>query len=384
MRGDAGLSDRVHALALEYVAPAADEVDRDARFPKESIEALRSERLLSALVPANLGGGGARLSDIAAVVAELGRHCASTAMVFAMHQIQVACLVRHGDTAFLTDYVREEVVGGEALLASATTEVGIGGDVRSSSCAVEAGGGRFRLHKQAPVISYGQFADAILATARRCETSPPSDQVLVLCRRPHLSLEPISDWDTFGFRGTCSLGFELDADDVDDCILSDPYADISERTMLPVSHILWAHVWLGIADAAVSTARAHVRREARKKPGATPPAAVHLAELMAVYLPFRAVAEQVARHFDESEHGTDTLGSLAFAIECNSLKVAASTLVVDIVGRAMRICGMAGYREDSEFALGRLLRDAHGATLMVNNDRILANSAQMLLVAKEA
>jgi len=26
-------------------------------------------------------------------------------MVFAMHQIQVACLVRHGDTAFLTDYV---------------------------------------------------------------------------------------------------------------------------------------------------------------------------------------------------------------------------------------------------------------------------------------
>jgi acyl-CoA dehydrogenase len=154
--------------------------------------------------------------------------------------------------------------------------------------------------------------------------------------------------------------------------------------MLPVSHILWAHVWLGIADAAVSTARAHVRREARKKPGATPPAAVHLAELMAVYLPFRAVAEQVARHFDESEHGTDTLGSLAFAIECNSLKVAASTLVVDIVGRAMRICGMTGYREDSEFALGRLLRDAHGATLMVNNDRILANSAQMLLVAKEA
>jgi len=57
MRGDAGLSDRVHALALEYVAPAADEVDRDARFPKESIEALRSERLLSALVPANLGAG---------------------------------------------------------------------------------------------------------------------------------------------------------------------------------------------------------------------------------------------------------------------------------------------------------------------------------------
>jgi acyl-CoA dehydrogenase len=33
--------------------------------------------------------------------------------------------------------------------------------------------------------------------------------------------------------------------------------------------------------------------------------------------------------------------------------------------------------------MGRLLRDAHGAALMVNNDRILANSAQLLLVGRD-
>ncbi|HLX87953.1 MAG TPA: acyl-CoA dehydrogenase family protein, partial [Acidimicrobiales bacterium] len=70
-------------------------------------------------------------------------------------------------------------------------------------------------------------------------------------------------------------------------------------------------------------------------------------------------------------------------IAMNSLKVSASTRVVDIVGRAMVICGMAGYREDSEYSLGRILRDAHGAAVMVNNDRILANNAQMLLVHKD-
>jgi acyl-CoA dehydrogenase len=64
----------------------------------------------------------------------------------------------------------------------------------------------------------------------------------------------------------------------------------------------------------------------------------------------------------------------------NALKVSSSTLVVDIVGRAMAICGMAGYREDSPYSMGRLLRDAHGAVLMINNDRINANSAQMLLI----
>ena len=67
----------------------------------------------------------------------------------------------------------------------------------------------------------------------------------------------------------------------------------------------------------------------------------------------------------------------------NGLKVAASTLVVDIVGRAMLICGIAGYREDSVYGLGRLLRDAYGAAIMVNNDRIIASTAQLLLVAKD-
>jgi len=45
---------------------------------------------------------------------------------------------------------------------------------------------------------------------------------------------------------------------------------------------------------------------------------------------------------------------------------------------------MAGYRQDSPYSLGRLVRDAHGAAVMVNNDRILANNAQMLLVHKES
>ena len=74
---------------------------------------------------------------------------------------------------------------------------------------------------------------------------------------------------------------------------------------------------------------------------------------------------------------------MGFAIEMNTVKISASNLVAEIVARAMTICGMAGYRQDSPYTLGRLLRDSHGAAVMVNNDRILANNAQMLLVHKE-
>jgi len=54
----ARLLERVHAIGREVIAPAAEAVDRDARFPEESFAALRAEKLLSAYVPAEFGGMG--------------------------------------------------------------------------------------------------------------------------------------------------------------------------------------------------------------------------------------------------------------------------------------------------------------------------------------
>ena len=379
----AALSRQAGEIAASVACGAAADVDRAARFPTEAIDALRAEDLLSALVPSELGGPGATVGQVADMVFELGQHCASTAMIFAMHQIQVASIVHHGKSAFFQRYLAD-LADRQLLLASATTEAGVGGDVRSSVCTVERDDdGVNHLEKMAPVISYGEYADGILATARRDPLSPPNDQVLVLCRPPGLTLEPISGWDTLGFRGTCSLGYRLVAEGSDELILTDPYGEISSRTMLPVSHIMWSSVWLGLATSAVSKARHFVRAEARKKPGATPPSALRLAELMAQLQRMEELVRGAAQHYDEKCDDTDSLDSMGFAIAMNSLKVSASTLVVDIVNRALTICGMAGYREDSPYSLGRTLRDAHGAAVMVNNDRINSNTAQMLLIYKD-
>jgi acyl-CoA dehydrogenase len=377
------LSRRAARIGTDVAGPAAPDVDRAARFPVEAFDALREDSLLSVLIPADLGGLGATVGAVADIVFELGRHCASTAMVFAMHQIQVASLVRHGRSAFFRDYLAE-VAERQLLLASATTELGVGGDVRTSVCTVERDdAGRIRLEKMAPVISYGAHADGILATTRRSPESPPNDQVLVLCRAPGLTLEPISGWDTLGFRGTCSLGYRLVAEGEADLILDDAYGDISSRTMLPVSHILWSSVWLGLATAATDKARHFVRTEARKKPGITPPSALRLAELITQLQRMEELVRGTARRYDRQCDDLDALAGMGFAIAMNSLKVSTSTLVVDIVNRAMTICGMAGYREDSQYSLGRILRDAHGAAVMVNNDRINSNTAQMLLIYKD-
>jgi acyl-CoA dehydrogenase len=380
------LADEVHRLGREVIAPAAVAVDRDARFPYEAFDALRRLDLLAAYVPRALGGLGLSILDISRLCELLGGYCGSTAMIFAMHQIQVACLVHHGRGSLPTERLLRELVARQPLIASATTEIGAGGDLRSSVCAVEVADGRFMLQKRAPVISYGEAADYILATCRRAPDASASDQVLVILPKVDVTLEALSTWDTLGFRGTCSSGFVLRAAGPADQILPAPFGDILSETMHPVSHIVWASLWSGIAADAVNKARAYVRAEARKNPSLPPTSALRLAELDTTLQEMRSAVESVVRDYDErlADDDVEALRQFGFTIRVNNLKLSCSTFVTEIVSRAMLICGIAAYRNDSPFSLCRHIRDACGAALMVNNDRIANHNASMLLAHKES
>jgi acyl-CoA dehydrogenase len=370
-------------IGEETAGPAAAAGDAEARFPTEAFAALKAERLLGALVPTSLGGLGASIADIAAICETLGQRCANTAMIYAMHQIQVNCLVRHGASVPLIRAYLSELCEQQLLLASATTETNVGGDVRTSLCAVLRNGDRFSLEKSAPVISYAANADGILVTARRAPDAASNDQVILLARREATSLEPISTWDTLGFRGTCSLGFTLRTSGPTGEIMPEPYADISARTMLPTSHVVWTSLWLGIATDAVNRARAYIRAEARKKPGTTPPGALRLAELVSVLQTMRATVHDAVAEYARNIDDPEALSSMSFALRMNNVKIAASRLVVEVVAAAMQITGITGYRRDSKFSLERHLRDAYGAALMINNDRIYGANASILLVVKD-
>lgn len=378
------LLEGLHGIGRDIVAPHAAEVDRDARFPHEAYAALKQQKLLSCYVPVEYGGMGLNISDLSQICEVLGQYCGSTAMIFAMHQIQVGCIVHHAlDSEFFRGYARE-MVEHQYLIASATTELGIGGDVRSSLCAVQVNGDRFTLEKQTPVISYGATADAILVTCRKSEDAARNDQVQVLVRQSDYELTKLSGWDTLGFRGTCSEGFVLKSQGRVEQILPQPYADIHRRTMHPFSHVVWASLWLGLSIDAVSRARSAVRAEARKNPSVTPISATRLAELDTVLFSMRGGVYQTLREYHDVLIANDpeAYSGFSFAININNLKLTASQFVVEVVGKAMLICGIQGYRNDSKLTLGRHLRDAYGAALMVNNDRILGQSATMQIVQR--
>ena len=377
----AGIGEVADAIAAVH----ADDVDRNARFPVEAVDALREQRALSAYVPEEHGGAGVSLEAIAEACFTLGRRCGATAMVFAMHQIQVATIVRHHEgSAFFEDYLRQ-LVAEQRLIASATSEAGTGGDMSKSVAALTPveGSERKTFEKQAPTVSYGGHADDLLTTLRAHPGAQPGEQVAVLHRTDASSMEVTGTWDPLGMRGTCSPGFVVKAEVAPEQALPAPFATIATETMVPISHLLWAHVWLGIATDAFDRARAFVRAAARRAPGEPVPAAVKLSHVMTQLAMLRAEVNAALEEFLAADEDHERLSTMAFALHFNNLKLAASEQAPRVCQGAMGVCGIVGFKNDTPFSIGRHLRDSMSAALMVANERLHQTNAGLLLIAKD-
>jgi acyl-CoA dehydrogenase len=361
-------------------AAAAEKVDFEARFPSEAFAAAKSQRLLGVLVPIELGGEGVSISDVADICYILGRACASSGMVFAMHQIMVAILVRHARDSAWHGRLLRRLCDEQLLLASSTTDGQGGGDLRASTCAVEPNESGIRVAKSATVMSYGAEADGVVTTARRSPDAAPSDQVLVAFTKEDYQLYTTMNWNSLGMRGTCSAGFAFAGQGEAEQVLAESYQKIHSQTMMPVAHLTWTSVWAGVAAGAVDRARQFVRGVARNANGQMPPGAAQLTRAMASLKTLRAMIASNLQRYEAAALQEGALETLDFQTSLNLLKVSGSELAISTVMTALQTCGLAGYRNDGPISVSRHVRDILSTSVMINNDRILANIAGSALL----
>lgn len=371
---------RAHA-AFEAAKANAASVDSEGRFPREAFEEIRRQRLLGIMVPKALGGEGASIGEIVDVCYRIGQGCGSAGLIYAMHQVKMACIVRHTLGQAALENILRRVAAEQLLLASSTTEGQGGGNVRASEAAIVHEGNSVTLERKATVISYGAEADGIVTTARRSADSPAGDQVLLVLLKSDYTLEWLQSWDTLGMRGTRSEGFTLRARAPADQVMPQPYERIHAQSMVPCAHLMWGAVWAGIAAAAVAKAQAFIRNAARQANGQVPPGATHFTQAVSSLRTLRGVLSSALRGYETAMIDEKALTSLEFQSMITLTKVQASELAATTVLGAMRACGLSGYRNDSDFTIGRHLRDVLSAPIMINNERILANLAMPSLMA---
>ncbi|MGP1629558.1 MAG: acyl-CoA dehydrogenase family protein [Giesbergeria sp.] len=364
------------ATSAAVAAEHADSVDKEGRIPQHALDSLRAEQLLGLLVPQRFGGPELSLRQVANVCRALAESCASTGLIFAMHQSQAAVAIRHALDSEWHQHLLGRMAREQSLIASATTEGATGGAIRHSVCFLDERDDGLHLEKHGSVISYALAADIFLISARRAPDAAASDQALVATLREQTTLTGSKLWNPIGMRGACTERYDLYAHCAKEQVFPDLFANAMSQTLLPTSHILLGSVWLGIAASAIARARAFLRSRNRAGVPLNPVSNLRLAEGEALVQQMRAmIAANLALYEGQHPSATATDRMVSY----NTLKIGASELVVRATDIALRICGIKGYMEEGEFYLSRHIRDAHSATVMINDDRILGSLSSVVL-----
>ncbi|WP_042399766.1 acyl-CoA dehydrogenase family protein [Streptacidiphilus carbonis] len=121
------LRDAVRSLAESKIAPFAAEVDEQARFPQEALDALTANDLHAVHVPEEYGGAGADALATVIVIEEVARVCASSSLIPAVNKLGSLPVVLSGDEALKQKYLAP-LAAGDGMFSYCLSEPDAGSD----------------------------------------------------------------------------------------------------------------------------------------------------------------------------------------------------------------------------------------------------------------
>ena len=127
------IRDMAREFAQEHIAPIAAEIDRDARFPHETVKRMGELGLLGIMVPEAWGGSGADTVSYVVALEEIARACASHAVIMSVNNSLYCDPVWKYGTDEQRARFLKPVAGGHALGCFALTEPEAGSDAATST-----------------------------------------------------------------------------------------------------------------------------------------------------------------------------------------------------------------------------------------------------------
>ncbi len=160
----------IQAMAREFadahVRPIAAEIDRDSRFPHETVKRMGELGLMGIAVPERWGGAGADAVSYVVALEEIARACASHAVVMSVNNSL------YGDPVlrFGTDEQRARflapVASGHAIGCFALTEPQAGSDASNQATTARRDGGHYVITGRKLFITNGREASFALVFAQ--------------------------------------------------------------------------------------------------------------------------------------------------------------------------------------------------------------------------
>src|SRR5438876_8016571 len=170
------LRDTVRQFALEKVAPVAEDLDREHRFPYDVVAELAELGLMGMTVPEEYGGAGADTVSYAIAVEELTRIDSSVAItVAAHHSLGTLPILYFGNEEQKREWL-PPLASGRKLAAFGLTEPGAGSDAGATRTTAELRDGHWIVNGSKIFITNAgtEITACVTITARTGEDEIPN------------------------------------------------------------------------------------------------------------------------------------------------------------------------------------------------------------------
>jgi alkylation response protein AidB-like acyl-CoA dehydrogenase len=348
------LLDAVDSITRQTIEPLAATIDKEGRFPKENIAALRQAGLLALLSSKQAGGHGQGPRAAVAAAERIARDCPSTAMIYIMHNCAAAVVEAYG-----SEQLRQSIARDGRLATLAFSESGS------------------RSHFWLPVSTATRSADGVrLNAAKQMITSAGNCDLYVWSSKPAASeglssiwavpgdaagLSCASGYDGLGLRGNSSA--PIAARDVlipeTNRLGEDGKGfDVMMGTVLPYFSLQSCAVSLGMMEGAFARAVNHVTKSQYTYDGSKiadlPQVRGHIARIR---VKIDMVRGFLLDALDAIEQGREDA-----VLRVLESKVVGGETALEVSDLAMRVCGGAAFRKD--VGVERLFRDSRAAVVM--------------------
>jgi alkylation response protein AidB-like acyl-CoA dehydrogenase len=365
--GDNKWVDRAEGLAREVLSGHAKDVDRQGRWPNESIAALGTSGLLGLTVPSTYGGAGEGARTFAAVTRVLAEQCASTAMIYLMHVCATQTIAAAATFPRREELLRA-IAAGRHLSTLAFSETGSRSHFWAPVSQAVVEGDAHRLSAEKSFVTSAGRADSYVVSTRSAGAREPLASTLYFVPADAPGLRVGAAWNGLGLRGNASAPIRFDGVMVPASHrLSGEGAGFALMmiAVLPWFQVGSAAVAVGIARAAVEATRQHLlaaKFDHLDQPlAALPTLRARLAQMHIAVDVQQAYVDHVAELMDHP--GPTTLLAVLQS------KAAATETALQVSDLAMRACGGAAFGR--RLTVERHFRDARAGSIMAPTTDVL-------------
>jgi butyryl-CoA dehydrogenase len=333
------------------VAPLAEEVDEEERFPTETVKKLARYGFLGIPFPKEYGGQGCDNLAYAMAVEELSKACGTTGVVVSAHTSLCAWpIFGFGTEDQKTDYL-VPLAKGEKIGAFGLTEPGAGTDAAGQQTKAVLSGDEYILNGTKLFITNAGMADVFIIFAMTDKSKGTRGISAFIVERDHPGFAVGKEEKKMGIRGssTCELIME-DCRIPKENLLGKEGGGFKVAMMtLDGGRIGIAAQALGIAQGAIDETVKYVseRKQFGKRIGSFQNTQFELADMQCDTDAARLLVYRAACAKDEDQ---------PYSHFAAMAKLFASEVSSDVTRRAVQLFGGYGYTRD--YPVERMMRDA--------------------------